>query len=540
MFNLSNISEALQPMTIGAHSLPPGRTNITGISTDTRTIKRGELYIALLGERFDGHTFLREAFQAGAVAAVVTDEWFRGNSQTKHPVIIVRNTIDALGNIALSWRRRFSIPVVCVAGSNGKTSTKEMIALVLAKKFNVHKTAENLNNKIGVSKAILGLEKKHTAAVLELGTNRSGEIAWLCHVAEPTHGVITNIGKDHIQYLRSMEGVAGENGDLFASLGAHDGFAFVNGDDRLVQYQAMYRGAIKHWVYSFTTRTADVKGKYLGLTSDGYAKFSFSRRSAGMEVVTLGAIGEHLATNALAASSVGLHFGIKGSLIKEALESYRADDTHEYGRLFLENVALEGQRGRVVQVLNDTYNANPESMFAALEAVLSIKPRSRHVAVLGDMLELGDISKAEHEKVGLWLLDSDIDEVCLVGDEMFQAYEAIKSNRHLDVPVTISKRGKKPPPRRRMKLADVATSYFTSSELPQLYDMLFATLRNDDIVLVKGSRGMHMEELIRMLKKNMGSKSGAHAPIKPKAAPAPKAKASAKASAKPSATKSKR
>jgi len=503
MFNLSNIVEAIQTITLSVHRLPLPRTTITGVSTDTRTLKRGEMFVALSGERFDGHTFMKDAFHAGCSVAIVSEEWHTHNANTHYPVIVVRSPLDALGMVALWWRRKFKIPVICIAGSNGKTSTKDMTAAVLSKKFKVHKTQENLNNKIGISKALLKIEKQHKAVVLELGTNRSGEIAWLCRIAEPTHGLLTNIGKDHLQYLRSMEGVAGENGDVFAYLGAHDGFAFVNGDDRLVQYQASYRGANKHWEYSFTTRNADVKGKYLGLTSTGGAHFSFTHRGAGTVSVTLQAIGEHLSSNALAAATVGLHFGVKGAAIKSALESYIPDDSHAYGRLRVEQVALDGKRGRVVTILNDTYNANPESTYAALESLFVIKPRSRHIAILGDMLELGEISKAEHENVGVWLLDSDIDEVFLVGEEMFDAYEAIKSNRRLDVPLSASKRGKKTPQRKRMKVQDVATSYFPLNEKDHLVEVLFTTLRNDDVVLVKGSRGTRMEEIITALKKNM-------------------------------------
>jgi len=507
MMNLSNIIEALQPITVGVHRLPQSRTKISGINTDTRSIERGNLYIALSGERYDGHAFIKDAFHGGAAAAVVSEEWFNHNSHSHYPLIVVRLPLEALGKIALWWRRKFKIPIVCVAGSNGKTTTKELIAAVLAEKFKVHKTEENLNNKIGVSKMILQLTPKHKAAVLELGTNRSGEIAWLCRVAEPTHGVITNIGKDHIQYLKSMEGVAGENGDLFAFLGAHNGVAFVNGDDRLVKYQASYRGVKKSVEYSFTSRASNVRGKLMGVNADGGARFSFSARGKGSTTVNMQAIGEHVAYNALAAATIGLHFGVRKAAIKRALESYLPDELHEYGRLRIERIPLDGRRGRTVTVLNDTYNANPESMYAALEALFTLKPRSRHIAILGDMLELGELSKPEHENIGVWLLDSDIDEVYLVGEEMFHAYEAIKNNRRLNVPLPPAKKGKKPVVRKRVKVQDVPASYFPVTDKNQMIEVLSATLRNDDVILVKGSRGMHMEEIITGLKKNMSAKS---------------------------------
>ena len=515
MLTLTQILEALEAAT--PHALPVTRAAVHGVSTDTRSLHKGDLFVALKGESFDGHDFVRMAIKAGAIAAVVSDDWYYRQSHPRMPVIVVRSTLEAYGVIARTWRRQFKIPVVCVAGSNGKTATKEMTALVLAEKYNVLKTPENDNNQIGVPKTLLQLTKKHTAVVLEIGSNHAGEIASLCRIAEPTHGLITTIGRDHLQYLRTIEGVAGENGDLFGWLSTHDGKAFVNADDKYIRTQAALRGLNAMVEYGFAARTAAIKGKRLGIGQRGEPKFSFSIGGKRAHMVTLQAIGEHSMDNALAAASVGAQLGVPSAKIASALESYVPDTAHDYARLRVERAELDGGRGRVITILNDTYNANPDSMYAALETLFEIKTNGRRIAVLGDMLELGEGSRSEHEFLGTWLLQSDIDEVFLVGEEMFYAYEAVKSNRELALPRSLSGKSQKGSSvRKRLKSQDVATSSFALTEKSRLIDVLFTTLHNDDVVLVKGSRGMKMEDIVVGLHR--------HDPSRPKAGVVSKSK----------------
>lgn len=499
MLTLQQILDAVQPA--APHGLPDLHKRPHAVTTDTRSLVEGDLFVALTGENFDGHAFVRDAIRAGAIAAVVSQQWYERQPAMRIPVIVVRSPLEAYGAIARAWRRTFSIPVVCVAGSNGKTATKEMIARVLSQKFTVLKTPENNNNQVGVPKTLLELSKKHTAVVLEIGSNHIGEIASLCRIAEPTHGLITTIGRDHLEFFRTIEGVAGENGDLFGWLGAHQGTAFVNADDKLITAQAEYRGTTKTLAYGFSSRTATVKGKRLGISPQAEPKFSVSVGGKRPATIELNVIGEHNVDNALAAVAVGVHLGVPLAKIVAALSSYEGDTGHAYARLRVERAEIDGARGRAVTVLNDTYNSNPDSVYAALETLFSIKTRSRHVAVLGDMLELGDVSKQEHEHLGTWLLHSDIDEVFLVGEEMYHAYEAIKNNRELALPRSLGGKTKKGAQRKRMKSEDVATSYFPLNEKAQLLDVLFATLHNDDIVLVKGSRGMKMEDIVTGLKR---------------------------------------
>ncbi len=499
MFTLQQILDAIQPA--APHGLPDLRTHAHTVSTDTRTLAKGDLFVALTGESFDGHAFVRDAVKAGAVAAVVSEEWYERANKPRLPLIVVHSPLAAYGMIARAWRRQFNVPVVCIAGSNGKTATKEMTALVLAEKFRVLKTPENNNNQIGVPQTLLTLTKKHTAVVLEIGSNHSGEIAALCRIAEPTHGVITTIGRDHLAFLRSIEGVAGENGDLFGWLGTHQGTAFVNGDDKLIKAQASYRGLTNVVEYGFSSRSASIKGKRLGIGAHAEPRFSISVDGKRAVNVELQAVGEHNTDNALAAAAIGVELGVPLSKAVHALEAFVPDGAHAYARLRLEQVALDGPRGRTVTVLNDTYNATPDSVYAALETLFAIKTRGRHVAVLGDMLELGDASRPEHDELGRWLLHSDIDEVFLYGADMYAAYESIKNNRALALPPPKTGKKSKAAPPKRMKSEDVATSYFPMNEKQELVTLLWTTLHNDDVVLVKGSRGVKMEEVILGLKR---------------------------------------
>ncbi|MGA9116140.1 MAG: Mur ligase family protein, partial [Bacteroidota bacterium] len=238
----------------------PGRREIkrrsfTGVSTDSRTVREGELFVALRGERHDGHRFLCDAFVRGAAAAVIRRGAWSG--EAPGPLLVVEDTLDALGELARLHRRRFRIPVLAVAGSNGKTTTKEMIARVLGRRWKVLSTEGNLNNRIGLPQTLFGLDAKHEAAVVELGTNHPGEIEFLCRIAEPTHGLITTIGKEHLEFLGDLAGVAAEEGALFAWLrGLTHGTAFVHADEKAIASRS--RGIARRWTYGFGARSRDV------------------------------------------------------------------------------------------------------------------------------------------------------------------------------------------------------------------------------------------------------------------------------------------
>ncbi|HEY3875341.1 MAG TPA: UDP-N-acetylmuramoyl-tripeptide--D-alanyl-D-alanine ligase, partial [Candidatus Kapabacteria bacterium] len=240
------------------------------VSTDSRTVKRDDLFIALTGERFDGHDYLSHVAKEGATAAIVDTNWYEAHKSRRHPLplIAVRNTLDAMGELATCYRRKFSIPVLAIAGSNGKTTTKELIAHVLTGSFDVLKTEANYNNQIGLPHTLFQLRDGHEIAVLEIGTNHPGEIAWLTKVAEPTHVLITNIGREHLEFFKDLKGVAREEKAAFDYLEAHRGFAFINLDDPYLK-PSLPTFAGRAMSFGTGREHADVHAKRSGFRKDG-------------------------------------------------------------------------------------------------------------------------------------------------------------------------------------------------------------------------------------------------------------------------------
>lgn len=452
------------------------RRSVKGFSTDTRSLKKGEVFIALTGENFDGHRFLDMAAERGAPVALVARSWFDGAAgarpATDLPLIVVEDTLVTYGRIASAYRESFDIPVVAVAGSNGKTTTKELIADLLAVKHNVLRTEGNLNNLIGVPAMMLRMRSEHTAAVIEIGTNTPGEIAMLCEILRPTHGIITNIGREHLELLGSVEGVAREEGALFEYLRAAGGTVFVNLDDRYIA--SMGKGLPKRITYGMTRR-ADVAGKRGKLNPFGAPSLEITDRRKGEAkpiALQLQTPGEHTAGNALAAAAVALAFRVPAREIKRRLEAF-APPIYKggYARL-APMMTASGAR-----VLNDTYNANPDSTLAALRTLASVKPErgGRRIAVLADMRELGTSSAAEHKGLGEEIASMPrIDFVLFHGDEMKRAHRALASHASNGA---------------------ARSRHFTDKE--KLIAALRTMLTPHDIVLVKGSRSMRMEEVVK-------------------------------------------
>jgi UDP-N-acetylmuramoyl-tripeptide--D-alanyl-D-alanine ligase len=361
---------------------------ILGVSTDSRTAKSGEIFFALRGENFNGHKFLTAAFANDVVAAVV-EENADVSAVATMPLLVVKNATHALGELARYYRRKFSMPVLAIGGSNGKTTTKEMIAKVLATKYRVLSTEGNLNNHIGVPQTLFRLEKKHQIAVVEIGTNHPGEIKYLCDIIEPTHGLITNIGREHLEFFKTMAGVAREESALFDMLGKQKGsITFVNLDDKYLAAKSK-----KHKTkvtYSFKTKRASVFGTIVGANAIGCATLKFSAKSSKRPVaVALTVPGQHSAAIALSAAAVGLAFQVPALKIKSALEKFQSASKR------MEVIDIGG-----VTVFNDTYNANPDSMIAALATLASVNISGKRIAVLADMKELGEASVDEHIRVG--------------------------------------------------------------------------------------------------------------------------------------------
>jgi UDP-N-acetylmuramoyl-tripeptide--D-alanyl-D-alanine ligase len=434
------------------------RWTATGVSTDSRSAGHGDLFVAIRGERFDGHDFISMAVERGAAGIVVDARWAEANgpmmTRLHVPRIVVDDSVQALGALARSVRRQFKIPVIAVGGSNGKTTTKEMVKAVLSRTMRVLATEGNLNNHIGVPQTLFRLEKRHEAAIVELGTNHPGEIASLCSVAEPTHGLLTNIGREHLEFFGTVEGVADAEGELWQWLAEHGGTAFVNGDDARIVRRA--RSVKKRVVYGFASRSAVVKGSRLKADDEGRAVFQLRRGTRKPFEVRVAIPGLHNGMNALAASAVGLTLGVPAADVIEALGSVPAASKR-----------MQIVRANGLVVLNDTYNANPDSMIAALATLTSIRSTGRRVAVLGDMFELGAAADAGHRMVGKAVKSEGVDLLFTTGTLSAEIGRASGMNR---------------------------SEHHT--EKRSLIRRLQEVLRPGDVVLVKGSRGMQMEEVV--------------------------------------------
>ena len=434
------------------------RTTITGVSTDSRTTAADDLFVALRGDRFDGHGFVADAFARGAIAAVV-DRDFRPETVPDRVLLIVDDTVAALGALARLHRMQFRIPVIAVAGSNGKTTTKEMIADVLRQRYRVLKTEGNLNNHIGVPQTLFRLGSRHDIAVVEIGTNHPGELAALCDMLRPTHGLITGIGNEHLEFFGSVEGVAQEEGALFRSLKATpSAVAFVNADDRrVVPFARGIRRAVR---YGFGARRVDVRGAITGHDRAGAVTMTCRGKRLSVRDIALQVPGDHNAVNALAAATVGLTFRVPPTLIRDALVSFRPAGKR------MEVLEIGG-----ILVYNDTYNANPESTIAGVRTLAAARVPGKRIAVLGDMLELGATAPAEHARVG----------------------KAVGEHR-LDYLLTFG------PLSRHTHDAAGITNAFHYNEKNMLAEFLTELAGPGDAVLVKGSRGMRMEDVVTFLR----------------------------------------
>ncbi|WP_298271912.1 UDP-N-acetylmuramoyl-tripeptide--D-alanyl-D-alanine ligase [Geobacter sp.] len=395
MFTIAEIVEATGGTVAGENA----GGEASGVSTDSRSAAPGELFVALRGERFDGHDFLGSVGERGVRAALVERRWFKGGSvPAELSCIVVNDTLRALGDLASYHRRRFSLPVVGVTGSNGKTTTKEMLAAILDRTGEGLKTEGNLNNLVGVPQMLFRLTGAHRWAVLEMGMSEFGEIDRLAEIARPDVGIITNAYPAHLETLGNVEGVARAKGELFLRL-RPGGCAVFNADDQLIAQCPSPEGVRR---ISFGFGAADVTAE--SIESLGVRGQRFMLRLPGETVpVTLRAFGRHNVANALAAAAAAHVLGVPADVIASGLGTF-----HPYARRFnLEEV------GGVV-LIDDSYNANPASMAAALTTLREIADGHRSVAVFGDMLELGEGAEESHRQLGR-LAATCVDRLYLMG-----------------------------------------------------------------------------------------------------------------------------
>jgi len=428
-------------------------TPITQISTDSRALKAGDLFIALVGENFDGHTFLEDVRQEGAIGAVVSK-----HVEVDLPLIIqVKDALIALGDIANHHRCKFHLPVIAITGSNGKTTTKDMTASVLCQRFAVFKSEKNYNNQIGIPQRLLELTDAAEMAVLEIGTNLPGEIERLSQLTAPTVGVITNIGATHLELLGSIEGVAEEKGALLE----HVEHAILNADQPIT-HQLMQRGSGRISTFGWK-RDADVSASEIEVDSFGKPSFTLRVSQKTVEKIKLPCVGVHNISNALAAACVGVWAGLTSAEIRAGLESYRPADMR------MQLIKYDG-----LCIINDTYNSNPDSLEYALEFLSNMETTGKRIAILGDMLELGIRSESFHRKAG----------------------EQIPSN--ISLLITVG--------RRSVEIARGAEgrveSVFSCKSSKSAAQILLRYAQAGDVVLIKGSRGMKLEQILEELKLN--------------------------------------
>jgi UDP-N-acetylmuramoyl-tripeptide--D-alanyl-D-alanine ligase len=417
-----------------------------GVSTDSRSLKPHELFVALRGERFDGHDFLAAAAQRGAAGAMVDR---RCAGPFPLPVVIVDDTRRALGALARAWRRRFSPALVAVTGSNGKTTVKEMLAAILrahAGEPAVLATSGNLNNDIGVPLTVLRLRGEHRWCALELGMNHRGEIAYLAGIAAPTVALVNNAQREHLEFMNSVEEVAAENGSVYEALAA-DGIAVVNADDAHAAY--FKQRADPHRVLDFGLAGAAVTGRYELKHLSSEIRI---RTPQGETGATLAIPGLHNVRNALAAAACALAAGVPAASIGPGLSAFRP----YAGRLQVK----QGAGGRTI--IDDTYNANPDSVRAAIDVLASCPGPT--ALVLGDMGEVGSQGPQFHREVGDYARAKGVDRLLALGEATSHAVAAFGPGaRHFDA-------------------------------LDDLVDALEAKT-----VLVKGSRFMKMERVVAAL-----------------------------------------
>jgi UDP-N-acetylmuramoyl-tripeptide--D-alanyl-D-alanine ligase len=419
----------------------------TGCSTDSRTLEAGSLFVALRGPHFDGHEFVAQARAGGAAAALV-----ERSDRYGLPTLRVADTRRALGRLAAEWRGRLPLTLVAITGSNGKTTVKEMLAAILRREGPVLASRGNLNNDIGLPLTLFGLGAEHRWAVVEMGANRPGEIAWLTQIARPQVGVITQCGPAHLEGFGSIEGVARAKGELFQNL-EPSGTAVINADDAYADLWRALAGERRVMTFGLEEE-AHVTAQWRA--ERGHSHLELATPAGPIDTV-LRLPGRHNVLNALAAACAALALGVAPAAIAAGLSDARAIA----GR-------LQEKRGpRAARILDDTYNANPLSLAAGIEVLVSYP--GRHWLVLGDMGELGDTAIDLHEDAARHARAAGVERLYATGEMSRQAVAAFgQGARHFD-------------------------------DAEALATTLCEDLRRDVTVLVKGSRAMHMERVVAAL-----------------------------------------
>jgi len=425
------------------------------ISTDTRKIAPGSLFFALKGEKFDANTFAQHAVDAGAAYAIIDNPEYAIDDR----FLLVNDVLTALQDLARYHRSQLNIPIIGLTGTNGKTTTKELINAVLSQKFKTLATQGNLNNHIGVPLTILTINNTHEMAVIEMGANHQKEIALLCSIAQPTHGLITNVGKAHLEGFGGVEGVKKGKGELYdylATPGA-ERFAFVNSDDKILLEMQQAR-SLKNVIYYGNNANPNnmISGKLLD--NSPYLTLKWHDKTCSSYNVKSQLTGSYNLDNILAAICIGRFFGLDSDEIDQGVEGYQP----------------KNNRSQIMQTATNTlicdfYNANPSSMFVAIENMDKVQA-NRKVMILGDMFEMGTESAVEHTAVIQKALSAHVDERIFIGKD-FSSQQTEVDNANL-----------------------ISTTFYLTAE-----DAMIGIKQNpitNATVLIKGSRGMTLERLV--------------------------------------------
>ena len=440
---------------------PDNYKSVSKISIDSRKIKKGSLFIAIKGEKFDGHNFVRDVIKNGASAVVIERKKYSQFRDLDVPVILVDNSIEALGGLAKVWRSKLNAKVVSITGSAGKTTTKDMIGTLISEKYKTKKTSGNNNNHIGVPLTILDANKNDEILVVEHGTNHFGEINYTANIAQPDYALITNIGNSHIEFLKNKRGVLKEKKSLFDVTTKRNGTLLINKDDKLLKN--VYPDYKNKLTYG-TEQRVDVKGKIIRYSEDG--KPFVELRYKGKTIKAhFNLYGEQNFKNFLAAASVAFKLGLSKKQILSGMSKLSSPDkrlnVNEYSDFLL---------------IDDTYNANPESMKASIELLGRINLFKNKIAILGDMLELGNMELLYHKGLASVIRKNKINIVYCLGNRMKVLHKELEDT-------------------------GIESKYFLRRGA--LSELLVNTDLSDSVILVKGSRGMKMEEFVTIIKEKI-------------------------------------
>ena len=465
----------MEPLTLREIAAATGGTLVHGcpeafaasVSTDSRAVPAGSLFIPIVGTRFDAHDFIPQALQCGAAATLTSRPVPSGLVRDGGDAgwILVGDTVKALQQLSAAYRARFPIPVVGVTGSVGKTSTKEMVADALSPGYKVLRTRGNFNNEIGLPMTLFELDSSHTAAVIEMGTSAPGEIALLTRLASPSRAVVTNIGISHIEFFHTREAIRKEKLAISDGFPPEGGLLFLNGDDPLL---AALRGKTAVRTLWFGTaswcdyRAADVQ------IDEGRTEFTLEH-PAGKTRIELPVAGMHHVRNALAAAAVADSLDIVPERSAAGMKEYRGAAMRQQIR-----------EGRGLKVIDDSYNASPDSVRSGLDVLSATRAAGRRIAVLADMYELGEHARDAHREAGRTAVERGVDELVAIGSMAGWIREGA-----MEASGTGS--GK----------TGAGVRAFTT--LQEAYAYLEGLLQAGDVILVKGSRGMHADRLARAL-----------------------------------------